>query len=448
MRWLNVRARVFGTPLLMSEEYARVVISALADRLDVEPMVDHAEMASYVRPNRAPVADRQRGIAVVPVVGGLYHRGGGMDASSGAQSYTNLHNTFSTLFNDSVTRGLLIDGDTGGGEASGAMELSEYVVKASAESGKPVWAIANGSMLSAGYWLGAAASKVFGAKASRVGSIGVLVAHSDVSKAMEKKGVVTTLIYAGKHKVDGNPFEPLPDEVKASVQDGVDALYADFVGYVAERRELAEKEVRNTEAKTFGPEQAYGIGLIDGIGGLGDVLTAMSEELNRPFTGYTTESQVSKLLYDEEALSNARAEGKAGAVKDNETKLASAVQVAQTKATSDASKAMAAAFSTLFPDSKRAQTFCKAIDKGATVELATEFASAIDDVAPKAEVPKQELKLEASKSATEKDVEKFMHSHSPNVTGSDGGEPDVKAKRLAELSAGAKAYNRAKGYTA
>lgn len=36
-----------------------------------------------------------------------------------------------------------------------------------------------------------------------------MTAHQDVSKALRTAGVETTLISAGKHKTEGNPFEPL-----------------------------------------------------------------------------------------------------------------------------------------------------------------------------------------------------------------------------------------------
>jgi ClpP class serine protease len=168
---------------------------------------------------------------------------------------------------------------------------------------------------SAAYWLASSADRMYAAPNSRVGSIGVYVQHVDMSKAVEKRGMVVSFIYAGDHKIDGNPFGPLPDDVRASIQSSVDKLYGDFVSAVASNRKLDEEVVRDTQARVYGPEEAYELGLVDGVGGLGSVLPAFTEHLNRPFVGYTShgDSMTKELIYDQGALDRARAEGVATA---------------------------------------------------------------------------------------------------------------------------------------
>lgn len=282
----HIATRLMNTPLLITPEYGSVVTTVLADRLGVQPLVADDIVKSYVRPNNRNTFDKRSGILTMPVVGGLVHRGDGPEALSGLQSYTSLHNKLQEVFADDVTRGILIDGDTGGGEAAGLEELATWLPKASAQAGKPVWWVANTVTGSAAYWLASAADRVYAAPNSRVGSIGVYVQHVDMSKAVEKRGLVVSFIYAGERKLDGNPFGPLPDDVRASIQTGVDRLYGEFVSAVATNRKLDEKIVRGTQARVYGPEDAYELGLVDGVGGLGAVLTAFSEHLNRPFVGY------------------------------------------------------------------------------------------------------------------------------------------------------------------
>ncbi|MDM3073893.1 head-tail joining protein [Citrobacter sp. Cf145] len=53
---------------------------------------------------------------------------------------------------------------------------------------------------------------------ARTGSIGVMMAHSNYGAALKTSGVEVTLIYSGDHKVDGNPYEKLPKEVRADFQ--------------------------------------------------------------------------------------------------------------------------------------------------------------------------------------------------------------------------------------
>ena len=298
---LNWRARLFGTPLLLTTTYAEVVVSVLADRLGVEPVVGRstvdafsrpkrirASVASvlnrpaagrYVRPGNEPSFDPRTGIATYPIVGSMVHRGDGVDALSGIQSYTALQRDLGVLLDSPKVRAILLDLDTPGGEAAGIVELSDWIRAARDE--KPIWALANTSACSGGYWIASACSRIVAAPMSSVGSIGVVTMHTDVSKAAEKRGLVHTFIHAGKHKVDGHPYAPLPDDVRAEIQAGVDSLYDTFVSTVAELRGLDGKAVRATEAAIFGPDAAMSLGLVDSVGTLGQTLAALADALDR-----------------------------------------------------------------------------------------------------------------------------------------------------------------------
>jgi ClpP class serine protease len=68
----------------------------------------------------------------------------------------------------------------------------------------------------------------------------------------------------GKHKVDGNAFEPLPaGREGATLQEESTQLYAIFVDTVARNRNLDAAAVRATEALTYTADQAIEIGLAD-----------------------------------------------------------------------------------------------------------------------------------------------------------------------------------------
>lgn len=449
----HIAPRVFGVPLLLEQQYASVVISVLADRLNVEPLVGDdiirsyrripdelltegdGALARYQRPARSVMIDKKSRIAVMPMVGAFVHRGDSMDAASGLQSYTAAQNKLMDLLDDNGVRGILMDVDSGGGEGAGITEFSNFIAEASRE--KPVWAVANTAMCSAAYWLGCCGDRVYAAPEARVGSIGVYVAHTDASKAMEKKGLVNSFIYAGKHKVDGNPFGPLPDDVRAAIQERVNKTYDDFVSHVAEAREITEDQVRATEAKVFNASQASELGLVDGVGGLGDVLRAMSEVINRPVIGYSPSTGANMAretaMYTESDLAQAKSEATAAAKADTKTQIDTAVA----KATDDARKEMAEALTTLMPQSERVQTFCEAISKGATVELASTFAGKVKDEQPAPQ----------TRTATDKAVDKLLTTHAPNIKAEDQEDTDPKVTRLAELSANMKLFNKSRGYT-
>jgi signal peptide peptidase SppA len=440
----HIATRLFNVPLLVTPEYGSVVTSVLSDRIGVQPMVSDEMLQSYVRPSDRAVMNRRSGIVTMPVVGGMIHRGDMMSSMSGLQSYTSLHGKLDALLNDDDVRGILLDIDSGGGEAAGLSELVDWMPKASKAAGKPIWGIANTNAGSAAYWLASSTSRLFAAPvASRVGSVGVYVQHVDQSKAVEKKGLVVSFIYAGDHKLDGNPFGPLPDDVRASIQAGVNRLYGEFVTAVASNRELDEKLVRDTQARVYGPEEAYELGLVDGVGGLGSVLAAFTEHLNRPFVGYTShgDSMSKELIYGQADLDRAKAEGVVSGKAEAGTALADLTS--KLSAAADDRKALLASFAAVAGDNPKVAVFVEALNDGVAPATAAKFAAKIE--APKkAEVAKTE------KSATQLDADKLMKQHAANVS-DDGGEEaavDPKAARLAEIAGSMKAFNASRGFKA
>ena len=106
-----------------------------------------------------------------------------VDALSGIQSYTAIQRELGVLLDSPKVRGILLDLDTPGGEAAGLVELADWIKAARDE--KPIWALANTSACSGGYWIASACSRIVAAPMSSVGSIGVVTMHTDVSKAMD-----------------------------------------------------------------------------------------------------------------------------------------------------------------------------------------------------------------------------------------------------------------------
>jgi ClpP class serine protease len=113
--------------------------------------------------------------------------------------------------------------------------------------------------------LASAADKLMLSQTASVGSVGVIAAHNDASKAMDEAGFKVTLIHAGAHKADGNPYEPLPDDVKATVQGELDDLRQLFAASVAAGRGMTTARVLETEARMYLGQAAVDIGLADKV---------------------------------------------------------------------------------------------------------------------------------------------------------------------------------------
>lgn len=271
--------RLFNRPLLATPRYAQIVTSVLANRLRVQPILSTDEVAASMRPGRAPMMTKD-GIYVLPIVGGLVHRGDSIEAMSGGPtSYTAIHNNLLAAMDNPDVRAILLDIDSPGGQAVGCFELADAI--ADMGKRKPIRAVANGMACSAAYAIGASVGRdnFYVTPSGEVGSIGVVLMHVDYSEAMKEAGVAVTYIYAGRHKVDGNPYEPLPPSVRASIQDEIDARYEMFVAMVEKHRPMTAREIRKTEAGCFPADRAVELGLADEVASIDAVLTAMSREL-------------------------------------------------------------------------------------------------------------------------------------------------------------------------
>lgn len=306
-KFSHLSSLVFNRPLMVTQDYAETIAVVLSDRLDLD--VEGLQIKSEAKDQRE-ASTTAKGIAVIPIIGSMSHRATGIEAMSGMTSYATLQKQFDAAFNDPNVGSILMDIDSPGGSVAGAFDFRDYLM--SKKGTKPVYALARDAMCSAAYLIGSTADKVYATQTARVGSIGVVAMHTDVSGKMEKDGIKPTFISAGKFKTAGNPYEKLEGEKLKYLQDSVDESYDMFINAVADARGIDKKVIRDTEARVYGGKKAVEIGLADGIRTYESVLAEMSAP---NFTNQgikmenvdtekleTLEAKVEKLSSDNEAL--------------------------------------------------------------------------------------------------------------------------------------------------
>ena len=238
------------------------------------------EAAKEARAARAASVPTQGGIAVLPLYGIVTQRGNMADDVSGPGSVSTQQfgSSLTNLINDDSVGQILIDIDSPGGSVYGVSELADQII--AARTKKPIVAIANSLAASAAYWIGCSASEFYVTPGGEVGSIGVWQAHNDYSKALADEGVVTTLISAGKFKVEGNPYEPLDEEARAFMQSRVDDYYSAFTKAVAKGRGVPIDTVRNGmgQGRVLGADEALANKMVDGVATFDDVLSQMKKK--------------------------------------------------------------------------------------------------------------------------------------------------------------------------
>lgn len=304
MSFPMIAARVFGTPLLVDPAKGAAFLAGLGPRLvngalelrglDGLPE-DRIARAGRIGQRASIIADdvgeRARsngrrlyrvrdGVAVIEVTGTLVHRGDWIGESSGTTSYEGLAAQVVAAAQDPTVRGIALEIDTFGGEVAGAFDLADLIRKARAK--KPVYAFVAEAALSAGYVIASQADRIVVPRTGEVGSIGVLCIHADYSQRMADEGVAVTLIHAGAHKVDGNPYEALPESVRADLQEGVEASWHLFAQTVEAGRggRLTAAAAIATEAKVYRGAEAVASGLADEVSDLRTAFATFVAKVN------------------------------------------------------------------------------------------------------------------------------------------------------------------------
>ena len=204
------------------------------------------------------------GNAIIPIHGILINRFSG--SYGFVTGYNFIRKQALAASADPDVQTIIYDVNSNGGTVAGCEETADLIYGLSAgQGGKPSIAVVDANCYSAAYMLASQTDHIAVTPSGGAGSIGVLMMHVDVSKALEDFGVKITFIHAGEHKVDGNMFEPLSDEVKADLQAEVDAAYDTFVAKVARGRSIDDEDVRNTEARAYGAQDALALGLVDAV---------------------------------------------------------------------------------------------------------------------------------------------------------------------------------------
>jgi protease-4 len=170
-------------------------------------------------------------------------------------------------FADSQTRGVILRINSPGGSPVQAGMVYDAIGRLREQNPDvPVYAVATDLCASGGYYIAAAADRVFANRASVVGSIGVRIGGFGFVEAMEDLGVERRMITAGENKALLDPFLPQGEEEVAHMEDMVGRIHDQFVQAVKDGR--GDRLAANTEVDLFSGliwtgDRAVELGLVD-----------------------------------------------------------------------------------------------------------------------------------------------------------------------------------------
>lgn len=209
---------------------------------------------------------------------------------------------------DDSVRALVLRVDSPGGGVAPSQEIFEEIKKLTEI--KPV-VVSMGSMAaSGGYYIAVAGSKILASPGTITGSIGVIMEFTNFKDLLDRVGLKNEVIKSGRLKDIGSSIRAMSDEERNLLQEMMNDVHSQFVGAVAQSRNLPEKFVFDlADGRIFTGRKALELGLVDELGNMQDAVSAAAvlagiegeprlvypEQEKPPFINYLLEQSVSQL---------------------------------------------------------------------------------------------------------------------------------------------------------
>lgn len=147
-----------------------------------------------------------------------------------------------------------------------------------AKKEKPVVVSFGNVAASGGYYIGVGADKIFAEPTTITGSIGVFGTIPNINELATNVGVNAEQVGTNKRSVDYSIFEPMTDEFRETVQEGIEDTYQTFLLRVAEGRNMTIVEVDSiAQGRVWSGVDAKANGLVDELGSLDDAIAAAAQ---------------------------------------------------------------------------------------------------------------------------------------------------------------------------
>jgi len=173
-----------------------------------------------------------------------------------------------SAFKSKHVKGVILRINSPGGSPVQSGQINDEIKRLKAQNPKiPLYVVIDDICASGGYYVAAAADKIYVDKASLVGSIGVLMDGFGFTGTMEKLGVERRLLTAGENKGFLDPFSPVDPVQKEHAQTMLGEIHEQFITVVKTGRGARLKETEGmfsgliwtgTRSIELGLADAYG----------------------------------------------------------------------------------------------------------------------------------------------------------------------------------------------
>lgn len=208
---------------------------------------------------------------------------------------------------DENIQGVVLRIESPGGAVASSQEIYDAVLDLRLNRGKTVYVSMGDVAASGGYYIAAAADRIFANRGTLTGSVGVISTSYQIEELAKDWGIQVEVIKSGRFKDAGSMFRPMtPDEQKMFdllINNAYEQFVADILREREERlqgalaefddwdRYLFQKPAEATarqfllqiaDGRVYSGEQALELGLVDELGALNATIDALTEDLGLP----------------------------------------------------------------------------------------------------------------------------------------------------------------------
>lgn len=171
------------------------------------------------------------------------------------------------------TQGIILHMNTPGGSPVQSAYIYEEILQIKQDNpALPIYAVVSDICASGGYYIAAAADKIFVNQASIVGSIGVIMDGYGFTDTLKKLGVERRLLVAGENKAFLDPFAPVKTQEIKHAQAMLNQIHQQFIEAVRQGRGDRLQDNGNLfTGLVWTGDESIKLGLADAIGNDGYV---------------------------------------------------------------------------------------------------------------------------------------------------------------------------------
>ena len=214
-------------------------------------------------------------IVVIPLSGSITTEGSSLFSGSTITPEL-VRDYLARVEKDKAVKAIVFRIESPGGEIAPSQEILLEIERV--KETMPIVVSMGGTAASGGYYISTQADKIVALPTTMTGSIGVIYSVINIEGLLEKLGIQIEIFKGGKYKDMYWGFRELTPEEEEVMQGMVNEYYEQFIGVVAEGRELSREEVRDlATGQIYTGTKAKELGLVDELGDLDTAIDLAAE---------------------------------------------------------------------------------------------------------------------------------------------------------------------------